>query len=101
MKEIPVCIADLSEKENLEMLKQIYSKVSGTEYYVDEKIASLVDMGDGFNRNRSLIKSALKIAIPETCKDVLSHYEIFGKRGQPKKINLDKNLIQIIPSLTE
>jgi hypothetical protein len=100
IKENPVSLADLSSEENVELLKAIYSKVSGTEYYVNEKIASLIDMGEGFNRNRSLIKRHLKLALPETNQSLICHYEISGKRGQPKKVNLTKDLIQIIPTIS-
>jgi hypothetical protein len=99
IKETPVNIADLSNEENVELLKAIYSKVSGTEYYVDEKIMSLIDMGEGFNRNRSLVKRSLKNALPETNQSLICHYEISGQRGQPKKVNLEKDLIQIIPAI--
>lgn len=101
IKEIPVNIPDMSDKENVELIKAIYSKVSGAEYFVDERIAALIDLGDGFNRNRALVKRSLKTAIPKTCSSVICHYEISGKRGQPKKIILDKDLIQIIPNFTD
>jgi hypothetical protein len=101
LQDKPISLAEISDEKNVNLLKKIYSKVTDTEYYLDDKISSLIDMSDGFNRNRSILKRALKDAIPKSTNNIIGLYEISGKRGQPKWICLDKELIKVIPDFKD